>query len=285
MIGIVYRKSFQVFKQKPLRLWGLSVLSTFLSIVAVIGFGAVPIVGVVITLVLNAGMTMVYLAGYRGEGFETENLFAGFKNGKFGRIAGGMSWMYLWIIIWSMIPIVGFVFAIIKSYEYRFAPYILMTRPEVKATDAIKISKAETLGYKGKMFGAEIIFVGVVFGAVLILSLLGLIPFIGFLFGFILFLVWIVLAAFGPLFLGVLGAAFYDEIQHCHSDPAYKAQFDHPVAPQPPVYTAPVQNPPPVQEDTSPSRPNQQAISFCPACGAKIEEPAAFCPSCGKKLS
>ena len=78
-------------------------------------------------------------------------------NWQFFRILGGMAWMQLWIFLWSLIPIVGIVFGIIRMYEYRFVPYILMTRDDVKPADAIKISKQETMGYKGKMFGADIL--------------------------------------------------------------------------------------------------------------------------------
>ncbi len=64
-------------------------------------------------------------------------------------------------------------FAAIRAYEYRFVPYILMTRDDVKPTDAIKISKQETMGYKGKMFGADILLGAVYLGAFLVFALLG----------------------------------------------------------------------------------------------------------------
>lgn len=265
MIKAIYIKALEVLKKKPLHLWGISLLSTFLGSVCMVAFGIIPILGVIVSLVLGVGMTMVYLAGYRGEGIETENLFVGFKRENFGRIAGGMAWMYMWIIIWGLIPIVGPVFAVIKTYEYSFTPYILMTRPEIKTLDAIKVSKAETEGYKGKMFLASFMFGVAVSVVSLVLGLLGLIPFLGILFILALIVFSIAVVAFGPLFLGLVNAAFYDEIQHCIADPSYKKQYEKVVA-------APVQQ-------------SAQPASFCSKCGVKVSEDAAFCPACGNKLN
>ena len=89
---------------------------------------------------------------------------------------GGLAWMYLWIFLWSLIPVVGIVFGVIRAYEYRFTPYILMTRDDVKPTEAIKVSKAETMGYKGKMFGADMLAIGAWMGGIAVRSLRGGIP-------------------------------------------------------------------------------------------------------------
>ena len=56
-------------------------------------------------------------------------------------MVGGMAWMSLWIFLWSLIPVVGIVFGVIRMYEYRFVPYILMTRDDVKPTDALRVSR------------------------------------------------------------------------------------------------------------------------------------------------
>ena len=56
-----------------------------------------------------------------------------------------------------------------------------MTRDDVKPTEAIKISKQETMGYKGKMFGADILLGAVYLGAFLVLPCWGN-PYLGVLF-------------------------------------------------------------------------------------------------------
>ena len=82
----------------------------------------------------------------------------GIKESKAAKIARAV--ILALFFLWSLIPVVGIVFGVIRAYEYRFTPYILMTRDDVKPTEAIKVSKAETMGYKGKMFGADMLATG-----------------------------------------------------------------------------------------------------------------------------
>ena len=202
-------KAVSVLKQKPMRLWGVSLLCQLLVVLAA-AFGVLPIISIPIALVLNAGMTAVYLTGYRGGEVNSDALFQGFKN-NFFHVAGGMGWMALWIFIWGLIPVVGPVFAIIKIYSYRFVPYILIQEPEVSATEALRISMRKTEGFKGKMFLADFLvylacaIVGAVFG------LLGLIPYAGIVFMVIGVLVTIFLELVVPLLLGLINAATYEE--------------------------------------------------------------------------
>ena len=85
----------------------------------------------------------MYLHGYRGEEIYSAQLLEIYekKDDTWKRVVIGMLWRDLWVFIWALIPIAGIVFAIIKSYQYRLTPYILAQEPEVKPTDAIKLSK------------------------------------------------------------------------------------------------------------------------------------------------
>ena len=172
MVSSIYKKTFSVLMKRPFRLWGISLLAEFLCLVAYAGFIGVPAAAFCAALLLSASMSMIFLNSYRtGLEPKTSYLFASFKKDRILRVLGGMAWMQLWIFLWSLIPIVGIVFGIIRMYEYRFVPYILMTRDDVKPTDAIKISKQETTGYKGKMFGADILLGAVYLGAFLVFTL------------------------------------------------------------------------------------------------------------------
>lgn len=226
MVKYILGKVMTVVEKKPFRLWGMSLLSGLLIALASI-FGVLPIISIPITLVLQLGMAAVFLAGYRGKDFNSDDLFKGFKD--FGRCAGGMAWMTLWIFIWALIPIAGPVFAIIKMYSYRFTPYILAEDKSVTATEALRRSMKMTQGYKGKMFGAEILVYLIFFAACLVLGLLSLIPYAGILFSIVLVIVGIVFAAVAPLVYGLIRAAFYDEVA-AGVDPqkfaALKAQRD-----------------------------------------------------------
>lgn len=208
MITQAYKTALSVLAKKPFVLWGLSLMSGLLCILAVLFGFLLPIVYIPIILTLSAGMSIIYLDGLRGKQVNSDQLFSGFKN--FWHVAGGMAWMMLWVLIWSLIPIAGIIIGIIKAYSYRFTPYILMTRPEVSATEALRVSMRETRGKKGVMFGADIIIVLGFFVAVMIFALLAQIPVLGVLFGLILAVVYIVFIAFGPLFLGLVEAYFYE---------------------------------------------------------------------------
>jgi len=210
-ISEIYRRVLAILVKKPILLWGISLMCMLLTYLAVITSILVPIICIPIVATLSFGMVSVYLAGYRNQPIESAMLFTGFK--QFRRVAGGMLWMMLWIFIWALIPLVGIIMAIIKSYSYRFVPYLLLTQPDIGATDTLKKSMEMTNGYKGKMFGADILVGIVVFVVLLVLALLGTIRVIGGFFTFLEVLVGVVCVIFLPLFMGLIGAAFYDEIE------------------------------------------------------------------------
>ncbi len=209
MIEYISDKILSRLKTVPLRLWGLSLLAGLLTALACV-FGVLPIIWVPIVLTIQLGMANVYLAGYRGGEVNSDDLFRGFK--QFGRCAGGMAWKSLWVLIWGLIPIAGPVLAIIKSYSYRFVPYLLTEKPELTATGALRESMKMTKGYKGKMFLADLVIYIAASLCTLILGLLALIPYIGVLFRILELLFVLLCAVFLPLVLGLLKAAFYDEI-------------------------------------------------------------------------
>ena len=303
MISNLYQKTFSVLMKRPLRLWGITLLSSVLLVVVHIGFIGIPAVGFCALLLLEASMSMIYLNSYRtGLEPKTSYLLAAFRKDRIWRVLGGMAWMYLWIFLWFLIPVVGFVFAAIRAYEYRFVPYILMTRDDVRPTEAIKVSKAETMGYKGKLFGADLLLEGAYFVVILLLSLLSMIPYVGIVFTILRIVLTVAFGVLAPLFLGILHAAFYVEIQNRRAagqQPSAPAQPVPPVIPAPasepetqpapqgePVVTAqepevPVQ---PEPEQEAPEQP-QSAEPRCPHCGAAVKTPGAvFCTSCGRRL-
>lgn len=303
MVSSIYKKTFSVLMKRPFRLWGISLLAEFLCLVAYAGFIGVPAAAFCAALLLSASMSMIFLNSYRtGLEPKTTYLFASFKKDRILRVLGGMAWMQLWIFLWSLIPIVGIVFGIIRMYEYRFVPYILMTRDDVKPTDAIKISKQETMGYKGKMFGADILLGAVYLGAFLVFTLLGKIPYLGVLFRILWVLTAIAYGLLAPLFSGIMQAAFYVEIQNRR---AAGPQPSAPAQPVPPVIPAPASEPEtqpapqgePIvtaQEPEAPAQPEpeqeapeqpQSTEPRCPHCGALVKmQGAVFCTACGRRL-
>lgn len=214
MLMKIYGRAFAVLMKKPLKLWGISLLSIVLTgVLTALCGAAIPGLGLAVSLLMSVSMTMIYLAGYRGMDVKVVDMFSCFKNWQtIKRVVLGMAWMALWIFLWGLIPIVGPIFAIVRTYQYRLTPYILVTEPEVPVTEAIKLSAERTHGYKLQMWLADFVY-GIFFGlAALVLGLLAAIPYIGFLFGLVLFVVIVAYYALSPLFAGLVQAAFYVEI-------------------------------------------------------------------------
>ncbi len=204
-----YKKALEVLTKKPFTLWGLSLMSGLLTIIANLVLGVIPALAVAVVYLLTCGMAKIYLDGLEEKSVCSDQLFAAFNKNCF-RIAGAMAWRTLWVIIWALIPIAGPIIAIVKSYSYRFVPYILVTNPDIKATEALKLSMKLTNGKKGQMFLADLCFGLGVFLVVFVLTLFSAIPIIGILFMFILFIVCILLMAFSAVFQGLYQAYFFE---------------------------------------------------------------------------
>lgn len=256
----MYKRALNVLRKRPVRLWGLSLLTGVIEVIAILfSFGFLPI-GIAFCYVVGCGMQKIYLDSLEGKSINTDQLFEGFKSGKsFFRTAGGMAWQKLWTLIWSLVSggallclipvlissltatlrhsfgrysyyssspfasvrsgslvvlcvlifILGLIPTIVKAYEYRFVPYILMTRSDVNATAALRLSKKLTKGKKLQMFLADIVLVGGYFVIILFLSLFSNLPLIGGLFAIVELVFQIVYMLFKPIFTGLYGAAFY----------------------------------------------------------------------------
>ncbi len=214
MLMTIYGRALKVVLQKPFKLWGLSLLSILLiSVLSGLCGVAIPVLGLSVALLISTAMTMIFLRGYRGEDVNAVQLFTCFKDwNTIKRVLLGLGWMALWIFLWSLIPIVGPFFALVRVYEYRLTPYILVFEPDVPITEAIKISAQKTKGYKLQMWLADFVYVIIFFVAVLVLALLSAIPFLGLLFALVLVVLYIAFIALAPLFGGLVQAAFYEEI-------------------------------------------------------------------------
>ncbi len=92
------------FSQKYWPVVGIS----FLGMLIVGATNAIPGVGGLIYLLVGTiivvGLNGFFLSVYRGYEIKVENLFSPFN--RYGRVLGGMLWMYLWLFIWALIFIV-----------------------------------------------------------------------------------------------------------------------------------------------------------------------------------
>ena len=198
---------------KPILLWGLSLLGVILKFCANILCSIPVIFGLSVSETLSAGMDCVFLDAYNGKNVNSKQIFAGFSSGKsFFRVAGGMLWKSLWLIIWGLlliIPPVGIGVLIYKGLSYSFTPYILLKKQDLSPLDALKRSMQLTKGYKGKIFVTYLLVAAAFLLIALISFLFGLIPYVG---PVITVLISIVVAVLSPLFFGVLRAAMFTEV-------------------------------------------------------------------------
>lgn len=288
MLGSVYKKTLNILSKVPVKLWGLSLLSSLLSIIVVF-LGILPIITIPVNALISAGMYYTYLAAYRGEEYDSKKLFSGFKNVR--HVAGGMCWMYLWLFLWFLIPIVGIVFSIIKSLSYAYTPFILMEEPQTSAFDALKKSMEKTKGLKGQLFCGLLIIPIAYLVLSFILSLLSLIPLVGIIFSFMSSLISIIYSLFAPLFLGLVSSGFYHETvtPFAYNGPnPWQRPTPQPVPPQPAQQPTPQPVPPqPVQQPTPqpvPPQPVPNADPVCKVCGTVNYDGAKFCKKCGSKI-
>ncbi len=173
MFSYVLSNSINAFRHSPVRIYGFTLLKNFMVILAYV-MGILPIISVPVVLIIDAGMSAVFLDVYNGKQPESKKLLSGFKSVK--QVGGGMLWRWLWINIWTIsgvilsfiIPIIGVIVSVIfvviskyKSYCYAFTPYILIQNKEIDATDALNKSKSMTTGYKGSMFLTDLVFLAI----------------------------------------------------------------------------------------------------------------------------
>ncbi len=267
MVMSVYKKALAVLAKKPFKLWGISLLSIVITSVLTFLFGATIGIALALNVLITTSMTMVYLHGYKGEDVKVVQLFDCFKDfATIKRLVCGMAWMALWIFLWGLIPLVGWIFVIVKSYAYRLTPYILVHEQNIPLTEAIKVSEKRTKGFKGKMFLADFLAYVFIWLAFFVLGLLSAIPVLGILFAIVTFVLALCVAAFTPLFFGLVQAAFYVEIENIsksgfnpYAQPAYAPQNPYGQNPyqQQNPYAAPQQ--PQYAPPRAPQQPNPYA--------------------------
>lgn len=102
------------------------------------------------------GYSAFCLQVWRGGAGDINDMFSkGFSD--YGRSLGGILWMELFIFLWTLL---FFVPGIIKALSYSMTPFILADCPNVRPTEALKLSMRMTKGHKGKIFVLYLSFIG-----------------------------------------------------------------------------------------------------------------------------
>lgn len=120
----------------------LSTLSVMLSLLA---------------LPLSWGLTVSLLRNHREESVDLENLFDGFRGGRYTRVFCALFLVNLFTFLWTLLLIIP---GIIKAFSYALTPYIIMDEPELTAKQAISRSCEIMQGRRWKLFCLYFSFIG-----------------------------------------------------------------------------------------------------------------------------
>ena len=186
--------------------YNFAYLGVLTAITSIIGLLAIPVM--LISFVLSVNISGFFVKVYYSQPVRSTEPYYEIRN-NFSRKLGGMCWEFLWTYLWTMAFIAPVVFIIIftiaiaalsytfhatenffflafffilaayipvmiKVLSYSMTKYILASNPNVKATDAIKLSMRMTKGHKGKIFLMWMSFVGWQLLNILTLGLLGI---------------------------------------------------------------------------------------------------------------
>ena len=115
----------------------------------------VSIVCVLLSTVLEAGMSLYHLGIRRGEEMPYITLFDGFAFA--GKIILLSIVQYIFVFLWSLLFVIP---GIVAAYRYRFAMLNLCENPEIGIMEAINMSKEQTKGFKWQLFVLDLSFIG-----------------------------------------------------------------------------------------------------------------------------
>lgn len=138
-------KSFGLF---PLRFFGMGIF--FFMVIAWI------IVTLFLNPLLEVGKNRFFLNGFKGD-IDMKYLASTFNKEEFWSIFKCMFVTGVINFLWYLLLIIP---GIIKSYEYRFVPYLLTNEPDLTFTEAISRSQELTAGEKWNMFVLDLSFIG-----------------------------------------------------------------------------------------------------------------------------
>lgn len=136
--------------------WGGGILSCLIySIITGAVSGAGGIVNLIIGGPLELGLIAYFLKLKRQGDAQLEVLFQGFRQFESSLVVYIVRMVF--VLLWSLLLIVP---GIIAALRYSMALYILHDNPELSGTDAINKSKEMMEGFKSKLFGLYLSFIG-----------------------------------------------------------------------------------------------------------------------------
>ena len=127
------------------------------NVLASLSFSNISNILSLLALPLSWGLTVSLLRNHREESVDLENLFDGFRGGRYTRVFCALFLVNLFTFLWALLLIIP---GIIKAFSYALTPYILLDEPELTARQAITRSCEIMQGRRWKLFCLSLSFIG-----------------------------------------------------------------------------------------------------------------------------
>ncbi|MBQ2241748.1 MAG: DUF975 family protein [Clostridia bacterium] len=135
--------------------WGAAILGLVIY-GAIVSLLSTTGVGSFVTGLVSLGYISLYISLLRGKTPTFEGSISAITENIGTKFVSTLLVM-LYTFLWSLLFIIP---GIVKSYSYAMTPYILLDRPELSATDAIKESEKMMNGHKMELFILDLSFIG-----------------------------------------------------------------------------------------------------------------------------
>lgn len=127
------------------------------NVLASLSFSNISNILSLLALPLSWGLTVSLLRNHREESVDLENLFDGFRGGRYTRVFCAIFLVNLFTFLWALLLIIP---GIMKAFSYALTPYIIMDEPELTARQAITRSCEIMQGRRWKLFCLYLSFIG-----------------------------------------------------------------------------------------------------------------------------
>lgn len=147
----------QVLLQIPSYIGSLLEVLSPENAMASLSFSNISNILSLLALPLGWGLTVSLLRNHREESVDLENLFDGFRRGRYVRVFCALFLVNLFTFLWTLLLIIP---GIMKAFSYALTPYILLDEPELTAKQAISRSCEIMQGRRWKLFCLYFSFIG-----------------------------------------------------------------------------------------------------------------------------
>lgn len=147
----------QVLLQIPGYIGGILEVLSPENVMASLSLSNISNILSLLALPLSWGLTVSLLRNHREESVDLENLFDGFRGGRYTRVFCALFLVNLFTFLWTLLLIIP---GIMKAFSYALTPYIIMDEPELTARQAITRSCEIMEGRRWKLFCLYLSFIG-----------------------------------------------------------------------------------------------------------------------------